>query len=524
MKSLITLTFLASTLSAGTALAVPRTDVPKTKLTLTEAQITAIKNERGRPGNTKANTHDLENLLQDRLREASHLIHFRDHTSLDKTLTFSGLALQAWNPELRNMDAKTMIVENIVKFGFVDGFIVPTMAMMDLAYASGNEGFGNLMNVMLADITPNIAEAFKKQYSIPTLVNDNNFHQITAQGRNGMWTVLMSQIDPEFYEEHYKVTADSSSRFNPPPNDDSIFNFGNNALSESYVYGVLAGKEYDPKEREAKVNDFINVNLKGDRTAIKNYLKKIGRNDNSENIKAKRKLFSSALGSESTSCLSKCLKEIGKTALDYAGDASLFSKSWWMIGSAATAGAAIGADTCRTSSECGGSKEQKQAEKAQKESAAKEKEAQDQKYKETMDDYRKQEAAKQLEADKKDPEKMKQLQKMKEDYEKYKKESQKTNDDTESDEENTEVEDAHNRNGRDIKPMLNDEESSGTSIEDIQKMKKQQGIPMIPDEIGSSKIFTEDQHSWVTTVMEKETHAVRKEVSVIYPTNPNLGN
>jgi uncharacterized protein with von Willebrand factor type A (vWA) domain len=186
-------------------------------------------------------------------------------------------------------------------------------------------------------------------------------------------------------------------------------------------------------------------------------------------------------------------------------------------------GASDGIDKCIASTECGGSKEQRAAEKAQRESAAKEKEAQDKTYREAMDKYRQDEINKKVEADKNDPEKMKKIQKMKEEYENQKKETQEANDDNAEDDNSnsTEEENEHNRNGRNIKPMISDDEPSGKTADEVQKMKKDQGMPMAP-EVNSLPQPKKGDYSWVTKVMEKETPAKDLVINVVYPKNPNV--
>lgn len=504
-------------LVAADSYAILRTDVPKPKLTLTEAQINAIKHERGRPSKDSLsemfaddNSEELEELLQVRLREVSHLTYFRDHTSLDKVLTFSGLALQAWNPELRYTDTKKMVIKNIVNYGFIDGFVVPTMAMMNASYAIGNNGFGTLMNVMLADAVPNLAENFRNQYGVPTEINNQNFDQISNQGRSYMWTALMSQLDPDFYSVHNEtekmlIDARLKSKI------DSANNFSSKEITSKDQFDIYgATKEYDPQTKEVKINDFINVNINGDRTAIGTFLKKIGKTDKSALLMSKRKLFASDLSDSTKECAWKCITEIADSALTYAGNGSLFSKSIYAKLGGAVIGAAHGADNCRASAECGGSKEQTAAEKAQKEAIEKTKAAETKKAKETMDKIN-------SELDAKDKEKQRRAQEMKEEYDRHQKEQQ----EQEKSEEQDDNEDSNIE--RDIKPML-EEDGNKTTHEDIQNMKKQQGMPKMPDENSSGYVFTLGRKDFVVKANVKEKNAENKQVNAIYPTNPGLGN
>jgi len=536
MKNLLQLTVITIVMTTAAANAALRTDVPKTKLTLTEAQIAAIKNEMHGPVKKKEanlfageNYDELAEQLQNRLREAAEITNFRDHTSFDKALAFTALALQAWNPELRDIDIKAKIARNIVEFGFVQGFILPTMALMDKSYAIGNEGFGNLMNVMLADISPELAKTFQSNYGLPTEFNGRGFYEISNLSRNEMWIALLGQLDPDFYQEHNKkVDTTGAARLNQSKDKQDKLNFGQNTTSENYIDSYSLGKEFNSNRFEEKENDFINININGDRTAIAYYLKKIGRNGNSEKIMQTRRLFQNSLGVSTKECATRCFWDVLEGGIKGTSSGEGIGRAIrkyvpQLRTAGLVLGAAHGVDKCIASTECGGSKEQRAAEKAQKDADAKAKEAQNKAYRETMDEYRKQEAAKQLEADKKDVEKMKHLKQMKEDYEKYQKENQKnTEDEAEENEKNEST--IHERGGRDINPMIAEEEGSGVTFEDVQKMKQQQGMPTAPDEFASGKVFTVEHHECITKVMEKEKNAPPIKVDIVYPTNPNAGD
>lgn len=511
MKISIKLTILAALLasnvnaSAGLPQLGPK---PKTHLTLTEAQILAIKNEmRGTPTKQDASLfadvkkENLEALLEMRFAEAAGITNIRNKESFEKSLSFLGLALQAWNPELRNIDIKSRIVNNIIDVGFVEGFVLPTMALLDKSYAIGRYGFGDMLNTMLADIAPEISVELKNQYGVSTDFNGRNFSEVTKHGRNAVWVGLLSQLDPDFYKEHNdKDQPQTGTARLTLPND-------------------LTTDEQ---------KDFINININGDKTAIAHYLKKIGHTDNAENLMHKRRIFQDSLGVSTKECAQKCVIEALKGGAKGGGmGAGLGKVLGKYIPQLRTAGYVIGAsdgiDKCIASSECGGSKEQRAAEKAQKESAANEKEAQDKTYREAMDKYRQDEINKKVEADKNDSEKMKKIQKMKEEYENQEKETQEANDDNAEDDNSNsaEEENEHNRNGRNIKPMISDDEPSGKTADEVQKIKKDQGMPMAPAEVSSQPQIKKIDDLWVTKAMEKENNTKPILINVVYPKNPN---
>lgn len=61
--------------------------------------------------------------------------------------------------------------------------------------------------------------------------------------------------------------------------------------------------------------------------------------------------------------------------------------------------------------------------------------------------------------------------------------------------------------------------------EDIQKQKRENSsMPTIPDENSIRKIFAPANTDIVIKTLTKEKNAENKNVSVIYPANPNTGN
>lgn len=482
-------------LTAPNSYASLRTDVPKPKLGLTEAQINAIKNERGRPSKSSSvglfnddNSEELEQLLQARLREVSHLTHFRDHTSLDKALTFSGLALQAWNPELRHTDTKTMIVKNIINYGFMDGFIVPTMSLMDMSYATGNSGFGTLLNVMLNDITPGIAEHFKNKYGIPTEFRQKDFDQISNQARNTMWMSLISQLDPDFYQEHTNVERDFASarlddgssvnpntKFKDITSNDQFDNFSKVSDDNTY-YGP---QEYDSAVKKSDMNDFINVALKGNKTALAHFLKKMGKEDKSQKIYANRNsgmnstptnnpnektenkyrgVFSADTKVNAWECTLRCTKDI----ITYGGTAGTIG----LLGGPVTAGilggagVLLGADECSRHQLCGG------------------------------------DGIRRKKGDNKEPD--------------------------ESKNESSPKKHEPKAGDNDPKTIDNDDDLTDTDSSDTDE--DSATYPVMPSENGPKKTFTPGNKDLIMKVNVKETTAQRTDVGIIYPTSPNIGD
>lgn len=212
LQRLLILAYTLTSLNAHSTLIEGRPLIKHHNLMMSEEQlIQAIKNERhASSGNQltmpglffQDDMEKLEEQLRQRLHEVGDMTYFRNKNSLDNALIFSALAFQAWNPELRHVDVKIQIVKNIINFGFMKGFVLPTMSLMDLSYSTGKPEFGNLMNVMLAEIAPRLANEFTMKYGIPNIVGGRNFLQISNQGRNEMWSTLVNELGSDFFPNH----------------------------------------------------------------------------------------------------------------------------------------------------------------------------------------------------------------------------------------------------------------------------------------------------------------------------------
>ncbi len=602
MKKLQMVLVLAHTLTSLNAHAVQINEpgIHKAKLMMSESElIQAVKNDRSTRmtspttlgfGDAALEAEQLEELLQSRLREVESLTFFRDLHSLDNALTFSALAFQAWNPELRAIDIKTQIVRNIVNFGFMEGFLLPTMSIIDLSYATGKPNFGNLLNSMLAEITPNFGKGLSELYSVPVEVEGRTFLQISQQGRAGMWQALITELDSSFFANHVQFSK------------------------QDLITRALLN-DLDPMNSQDKtMNHFLNKTLRSDSSFLSHYLKQNQHNANSNigNIKErdqslKKGVFSNASATDAKSCQARCNDEIVKrlnavvvtsTAIGgaigsglgayFAGPLGIVMgiKKGGAIGAAA--GVVIGGSfatsaglvECRASVPCVEEKKQEESQKKKEQEIAlkkqKEDRERDEKAKKLAADKKKAEDAKkqhaedakkriqeearkektinetkQAELDKKTKEKQTAEQKRVEEVkEKQIAETQRLVEEQRAKERQIEAakksEDAKKKQdeadakkkkedqdkeedevvlGPMGKTMITEDESSGVSLEEVQKMKKDSiSAPMAPEIEGLQKTFTPSNMDMIIKTVVKEKHANPIRVNSIYPTDPNLGD
>ncbi len=550
------------------------------KLTLTEAQIQAIKNEqRSRKADSDVKSwliddtdyEQLEILLQERMQEVDRMTYFRHKNSLDNALIFSTLAIQAWNPELKHVDVKTQVIKNIVNFGFVQGFVLPTLSMIDMSYATGRPGFGILLNSMLAEITPALAQSLQAQYGVPVHVKGRSFLKSSHLGRNGMWIALMQELGSEFFPSHQIET------------------------NKNETLGEWLAAEIDPmKSADKSMDHFMNKAIKSEKTFIGQF---VSQNSNIQNIKSDKTaknlkgIFSNASASEAKTCFRQCLNEIrdnivldtsAGTATGAALGGAIGAIGGPFAGATAVGGAALGTAVgaglsvaaslkeCHATTSCSGETKETEEKKKTKESEIKQKEEQQKQAEEVnrkseelkkqqaeikhqQDELKKQqdELKKQQEQLKKQQEELKKQQaevKKLEDLKKQEAELKKKQDELNKKEAELKKQEEENKKkqeedekkkkeeegkkkavevptGPKGKAIYQEEEKSGLTFEDIQRMKKESsGTPMAPQDYSPKKVFTAGDKTLIIKVISKEVTAKQLPVNSIYPTSPNAGD
>lgn len=582
MKKMQLLTVLAVTLVGLGAQAVSIPGSPGTKgpkLGMSEEElIQAIKNEKNFGKSKKFNvpsfdedstqaTQVIENEqllkeLKSRLSQ-DELVKYFDDRTLNNVLSFSALAFQAWNPELKKATIKTQIIRNIVNFGFMKGFVTPVMSLIDESYATGKPQFGNLLNVMLNDISPSLARSFEVNYKLPTTIQGVTFSQISAHGRDYMWNVLVSQLGAEFYESHKKSSVDSAinDRINP-------MNYSEKSMDHFIINTVKSEKSYLHQY-------FKTIGHDSTKTASRGGLSEAQKKKNTEQFHARRGVFTSAVANESNTCLSRCMDEVGKHSIKY-GDAgqTIGNAAGAIIGKIAKVGAGVGAGVgglvgqgagivvgagvgvyeCSKAKECGGQdttrdKEAKHtAEKEAKEKNEKEVKEQKEKIKKEQDDNQKQQEEikkhhdqikKEQEKYKDDLKKQEELKKQREKIEKQQAELKKKESELKKQEEEQKKKEEELKKDKEAeekgkseteqegsgstKTMLKDDEGqSKFSIEEQQKIKKAViSTPMTPsDDFSSGSGVSVSKLDYIK-VMSKEKNIEEEKPVIVYPKSPN---
>lgn len=551
------------------------------KVTLIEAQIQAIKNEQhSRKADNDVNSwltddtgyEQLEILLKERMQEVDRMTYFRHENSLDNALIFSTLAIQAWNPELKHVDVKIQIVKNIVNFGFVQGFVLPTLSMIDMSYATGRPGFGVLLNSMLAEITPSLVQSLQAQYGVPVQVNGRSFLKSSHLGRNGMWIALMQELGSEFFPSHQLET------------------------NKNETLGEWLAAEIDPmKSADKSMDHFMNKAIKSEKTFIGQF---VSQNSNIQNIKSDKTaknlkgIFSNASASESKTCFRQCLNEIrdniipdttAGTATGAALGGAIGAIGGPFAGATAAGGAAAGTvvgaglsvaaslKECHATTSCSGDtkeaeenkkvkeneiKEQKEAQQKQADEAKRQHEElkkqqaeikrQQDELKKQQDDLKKQQEQlkKQQEELKKQQAEVKKLEELKKQEAELKKkqdelkrkeaelkkQEEENKKKQEEDEKKKKEEEGKKKavevpTGPKGKAIYQEEEKSGVTFEDLQRMKKESSsTPMAPQDYSPKKVFTAGDKTLIIKVMTKEVTAKQLPVNSIYPTSPNAGD
>lgn len=582
MKKWITSTILTVTCTATYAQIIAPKTANQGIEELKKSVIQMIKNEKAKPIHKKPEfTHEFEDestlnaAVQLKLIEANDVLHLRDHKTFDDALTFMSLAYKAWNPELRDIDLKKQFKKNIAHFGFINGFVTPAMALMDLSYATKMPQFGGLLNLMLNDISPSIAMNLNTSFGIPLEFNNLNFTTLRNQGRDGMWQTLVTGLDPAFYDSHNKMASAQELK-----------NTINPLLS-----------------LEPTMDTFLDNTLKTKSSYLNVYLTKMGHKDSTSNILGNREkmkgAFSSATEKDPVSCQAKCYEEIKDRAkysvpVGAAAGAKVGTLGGpkgtlvgGIIGGTAGLGVAayVGYNECKSSIQCGGEGSDKdktdtrenearaqEAEAKAKEAQAKAKEAEIRvKEKETQlkekETRTKEAEAKKKEADEKvksakanadaamakvklaeeelktakdknaAQEKIAKAKLEKEQAEKKLAQAKKEQNEAaenekkqkeEAEKQSNELEEDRKKAAevKDDKQMVQNEDGGKKlSIAEIKERKENySSTPRIPPEDGTVKLGLQNNFDLNTKKIDKDSNSEQKTVNIVYPANPNAGD
>jgi len=131
--------------------------------------------------------------------ELEKLVHAHSERTIPQAVRFLSLAMQAWNPTLRNTNLNAMINSNIKTYGVVIGLVNPTIALMDISFAAGRPEFGNLLNPMLTQVTPELGSMLNRKYGMAMDYEGRDFDTISQYGNADIWTTMTHTLGGEFY-------------------------------------------------------------------------------------------------------------------------------------------------------------------------------------------------------------------------------------------------------------------------------------------------------------------------------------
>ena len=263
--------------------------------------------------------------LKQRMIEAKDIIRFHDQDSLDHALTFFSLTLKAWNPQLRNVNVKSQLVNNIVNYGFKDGFISPVLNMMDLASSTNTPGIVNMMNTMLNDLTPNLAQNLNQNYGLGLTVNTMNFSDLSAQTPENQLNTILSQLD-----------------LNQTDAPVGPIDIGDNLLNPQQTVG-----------------SFIDTTMKGPGSYLNRYAtNSTPKAPGDDNDTSARGVFSNMSAGEERSCLQQCGIDIAHGVATGLGTSNFAKNIYGKIANV-VGGAVLGGIECSTSTACNNSSDNK---------------------------------------------------------------------------------------------------------------------------------------------------------------------
>lgn len=130
------------------------------------------------------------------------LVHAHSAQTIPQAARFLSLAMQAWNPSLRNVNIYGLIMNNIKTQGVIAGLVNPALAMMDISFAARNPEFANLLNPMLNQVVPGVAGVLNRRYGMALDYEGRDFDTISRYGNADIWTTLTQTLGGDFYSNN----------------------------------------------------------------------------------------------------------------------------------------------------------------------------------------------------------------------------------------------------------------------------------------------------------------------------------
>lgn len=145
--------------------------------------------------------------------EAVDLSAYVDQKPWQTSAQFFALALKAWNPSLNLNDLERTIRDRVEQQGIMKAIVEPTLAMMDLSYAAGRPDFGKMLNPMLRELVPNLAQNLNQKYGLPLSYNGRSLKDVMAQPEATVLSRMQTALNEQF------THTSSPQRFLNPKDD-----------------------------------------------------------------------------------------------------------------------------------------------------------------------------------------------------------------------------------------------------------------------------------------------------------------
>lgn len=140
-----------------------------------------------------------------------------DQKTQEQVSRFFSLALEAWNPSLNPNDIQRIVDRHIEKAGLLKGLIEPALALIDMSYAAGKPSFGNLLNPMIRELAPDLANQLHDKYQLPLDYHGQSFGQIAGLSNKQIFSVMSNILGTgnQFYQDVKHEQIDSNADYLP---------------------------------------------------------------------------------------------------------------------------------------------------------------------------------------------------------------------------------------------------------------------------------------------------------------------
>lgn len=140
-----------------------------------------------------------------------------DQKNQERVSRFFSLALEAWNPSLNPNDIQRIVDRHIENAGLLKGLIEPALALIDMSYAAGKPSFGNLLNPMIRELAPNLANQLHDKYQLPLDYHGQSFDRIAGLSNKQIFSVMSNILGTgnQFYQDVKHEQIDTNADYLP---------------------------------------------------------------------------------------------------------------------------------------------------------------------------------------------------------------------------------------------------------------------------------------------------------------------